>query len=452
MTSEAASTGEPGQQDDRAPVDRQIAQQQYAINHLPPSARYGPANWRETGVEYLYDSRGLIVRGDYVERVKEILRALNQAPPDERQRQTAADDPETWTRPVIDGAWLVRTDLNPDNAQVDAMTTADLILGRPQRGVDDAVAAPFDRLPPGSLSLHHYLSIAGNGGRCAPVEPLFAKPDAPPAPPVAADPEAGRGVRVLVLDTGYDTTVASAWLHGADPVTGEPDAGIHGGVIDRYGGHGTFIAGVLRCVAPAAEVRVLNPFTGTGEVTEADLVAALQRALATENPDLISISAGTTTYDEHGPLAMHAFGENVLSRHKGVAVVAAAGNDAHRERFYPAAMPWAVGVGAYDTATGRRADFSNFGGWVDVFAPGVDLVNAFPTGLYTYGEPPRTDQTQQFGGMARWSGTSFSTPLVAGLIAARMSRTGQNARAAAADLVLLGQQNARPGIGAVLNP
>jgi subtilisin family serine protease len=141
----------------------------------------------------------------------------------------------------------------------------------------------------------------------------------------------------------------------------------------------------------------------------------------------------------------------VLSRHKGIAVIAAAGNDAHRDRFYPAAMPWAVGVGAYDTATGRRADFSNFGHWVDVFAPGVDLVNAFPSGRYTYGEPP-TDQVADFTGMAKWSGTSFSTPLVAGLVAARMSRTGQNARAAAADLLLLAQQNAHPGIGAVLNP
>ena len=137
---------------------------------------------------------------------------------------------------------------------------------------------------------------------------------------------------------------------------------------------------------------------------------------------------------------------------KGTALIAAAGNDNSRKPFYPAADRYAIGVGALD-AKGSRAGYSNYGGWVDVYALGTDVVNAFPDGTYFYEQAPKIGQSARVPpGVAVWSGTSFSTPLVAGIVAARMSRTGESGEQAAKAIVALAQANATPGVGAIVEP
>jgi subtilase family protein len=286
---------------------------------------------------------------------------------------------------------------------------------------------------------------------CPADEPSPVPVGTPPDPSRPAGRCAGEGVKVVVIDTGLDHRATTLpWMSG---VTGQADPGVNiqAGQIGLYAGHGTFIAGLVRSMAPRADVHVRAAFTTVGMASELELVTAVERSLIEDEPDIINLSAGTLSGDLGGPKLLNGLGDH-LRRYKGVVLVVAAGNDRDRRFFWPAASPWTVSVGALGANWRGQAHFSNFGGWVDVYAPGEHLVNAFPSGTYRYQEPPLQGGQAVFSGMARWSGTSFAAPVVAGLIAARMSCSGEHGRDAAAALLARARAAARPGIGAVLVP
>jgi hypothetical protein len=381
-------------------------------NH--PDVAVAPGNWRELGkLDYLYRKGELLVADRDLERALKLLREHDQ-----------------------------------DIEVADSLTEGVSLLRGRREDIHDTLDRIDSLLGIGVVTPNHVLSVCGQVGLCPATEP--AVPSSLEPWPAVAPVREGKGVRVAVVDTGFlEERRDKPWLATviADPSDIEdPDIWpAPDGYIDPYAGHGTFIAGIIRCIAPGAEVTVEQVIDQAGVVDEWELIKQLDQALA-KSPDVISFSAGTYTRCNIPPKAFVEFYENRLRHHKGVVLVAAAGNDATRDPFWPAAFPWAVSVGALD-ATGRdRADFSNFGGWVDVYAPGENLVNAYATGDYRTVVDPSDIRTFT-DGMCEWSGTSFSTPVVAGLIAARMARAGENGQQAAHQLLKAARIQAIPGVG-----
>ncbi len=393
----------------------------------------GPDDDRPDEADYFYARGVVLVRDRDVERVRRLLGLEGDVPP----KGTGQDDrrtPERGRGRAAGSAGLTRVELPAGTDTLRALDGIDRVLG-------EGVATP-----------DHVVHVCPKASSCPATEPVPVPATAPLDPGPTTDERLGEGVRVVVVDTGLiaDVAAKTPWLAG---VTGDEE---QQGAVGRYRGHGTFIAGVVRSMAPAAQVDVEGFLWVGGGILESDLVPALKRSLESM-PDIISMSAGATTRHGHPLMSMEVFWERWLRHVKGTVLVCAAGNDGNRGPFWPAAFPWSVSVGALD-ADGSRARYSNFGSWVDVWARGSDVVTAYPDGDYTYewpADPPRPQpgETATFDtGLASWSGTSFATPLVAGLVAARMSWSGESARDAATGLLRQSVRGARRGVGAVLGP
>lgn len=293
---------------------------------------------------------------------------------------------------------------------------------------------------------------AGDAPRVAPNYVLMGEPiyqggpgDEPvPAEPLPDDRREGSSVEVGVLDTG-------AWDHpwlASRVTTGQHDGELldadGDGALDDQAGHGTFVAGVVLQQAPRARVRVARVLDSWGVGDDVSVTKGLRRLAGCK---VINLSLGGYTLDDLPPLLLE---RAIATLPDDVVVVAAAGNNRSRRPFWPAALKAVVAVGALDADT-QRAAFSNYGWWVNACAPGVDRHSTFVT--FDGPREPREEgevDDDRFEGWARWSGTSFAAPVVAGRIAALMMAEDMDAPTAAFELVGQAGLQRVPDLGAVV--
>jgi subtilisin family serine protease len=219
-------------------------------------------------------------------------------------------------------------------------------------------------------------------------------------------------------------------------------------------GHSTFIAGIVRQVAPDARVLAVRATSSDNILYEGDIICALRhlaKRIALAEPDdlaaqvdVVSLSFGFYSESRHDRKKISGLWRAIeVLLWLGVVVVASAGNDATSRSCYPAAFAVepvppgqvpVISVGALNP-NGTKAMFSNDGHWVTAWALGACVVSTYPTDvdgsrppelrIPVNREPAGTwppgrealDPDDFSAGFAIWSGTSFSAPYAAALVA-----------------------------------
>jgi subtilisin family serine protease len=227
----------------------------------------------------------------------------------------------------------------------------------------------------------------------------------------------GNGIKVAVLDTGFD--LGHPEFAGRNPVTntfvGQPVQDLHG--------HGTHTAGTA-CgpqsppgavqrygIAFRAQMNIGKVLSNSGSGTQAQVLAGMNWAIANRCA-VISMSLGAQIAVQPSYTAA---GQSALT--SGCLIIAAAGNASNRPGNIqpcgaPGNSPTIMSVAALDSSL-RVAVFSN-GGKIDISGPGVNVFSSWPR--------PQLHNTI--------SGTSMATPHVAGC-AALWAQSNQNLRGAA---------------------
>lgn len=292
----------------------------------------------------------------------------------------------------------------------------------------EEVAAELRRLPEVEFAEARYYSTLSS----LPNDPLarqqyhLQKTSLPQAWDIAKG-EQGK-VIIAIIDGGTDIThpdlAANLWTNPGETPGNNIDDDGNGYVDDLHGwnfannsanpaslfsgtlysDHGTHTAGLACAVTNNnlgvagtswnARLMALNAGTKTSDssIDPLNIDKAILYAVA-QGARVISCSFSGSYSEFTLRLVEHAV-------EQGAVLVAAAGNNhTLADTVFPASFPDVLAVAATDSSD-RKPWFSNFGTTVDVTAPGVDVMSTISSGY-----------------SGSWSGTSMSTPIVAGIVA-----------------------------------
>ncbi|MDP1442801.1 alkaline serine protease [Priestia megaterium] len=175
-------------------------------------------------------------------------------------------------------------------------------------------------------------------------------------------------------------------------------------------GHGTHVAGIagaltenslgIAGIAPSASIIPVRALDNSGNGTLSNIANAITYS-TNAGAKVINLSLGSS----QGSITL----ENAINHawNQGVVIVAAAGNEASNTLTYPAAYQNVIAVASTDI-NDQKSDFSSYGTWVEVSAPGSTILSTYTGSYYAY-----------------LSGTSMACPHVAGL-AALLAAQGKN--------------------------
>lgn len=218
----------------------------------------------------------------------------------------------------------------------------------------------------------------------------------------------GNNITVAVIDTGIDTDHPefagriSVNSYNATQDRVVKDYNNDWSLIEDEQGHGTSVAGVIAAamdgqgtvgIAPNVNLLIIKAeCTPSGQfINTSDLVFGLYYAIE-QDVDVVNMSFGGYGLNPYASATRLAVDSDIIC-------VASAGNDGTTQLNYPAADENVIGVGALAENSWSLASYSNYGENVNIVAPGT------------------TFTTKAGGGYGISTGTSLSSPIVAGAVA-----------------------------------